>query len=267
MQRDVAATIAFEQARAGLLSEAEQSDPSVGSKRRRTDQAEASPPPPPARSFSSKYRGVSWHSQTGKWKAQIKVLGKDVNLGRHISEEAAAKAYDKAAICARGKQQAKLNFSLDDYNEELEQLESITVAELAPLLRGEEERLQAQTSRYHGVRQNKRSEKWESYIRVAGKHLHLGCHDSEVAAAQAFDQAVMLRHVYCRGGDNPQPLVTNFAPEYYQELLQQVLGGNEDVVVTSGKKAPTNTSAFFQLEDKYVQQLLQRCQHIDKSTC
>ena len=58
-----------------------------------------------------------------------------MNLGRHISEEAAAKAYDKAAICARGKQQAKLNFSLDDYNEELEQLESITVAELAPLLR------------------------------------------------------------------------------------------------------------------------------------
>lgn len=56
---------------------------------------------------------------------------------------------------------------------------------------------------------------------MAGKHLHLGCHDSEVAAAQAFDQAVMLRHVYCRGGDNPQPLVTNFAPEYYQ--VRQVI--------------------------------------------
>lgn len=84
--------------------------------------------------------------------------------------------------------------------------------------RGEEERLQAQTSRYHGVRQNKRSEKWESYIRVAGRHLHLGCHDSEVAAAQAFDQAVMLRHVYCRDGENAVPLVTNFAPEYYQVI-------------------------------------------------
>ena len=71
---------------------------------------------------------------------------------------------------------------------------------------------------YHGVRQNKRSEKWESYIRVAGRHLHLGCHDSEVAAAQAFDQAVMLRHVYCRDGENAVPLVTNFAPEYYQVI-------------------------------------------------
>ena len=93
----------------------------------------------------------------------------------------------------------------------------VTTTKTAPLAcRGEEERLQAQTSRYHGVRQNKRSEKWESYIRVAGKHQHLGCHDSEIAAAQAFDQAVMLRHVYCRDGENPAPLVTNFSPEYYQ---------------------------------------------------
>ena len=63
------------------------------------------------------------------------VLGKDVNLGRHVSEDAAAVAYDKAAICARGKQAAKLNFSLSDYNQDLERLENITVSELAPLLR------------------------------------------------------------------------------------------------------------------------------------
>lgn len=58
-----------------------------------------------------------------------------MNLGRHVSEEAAAKAYDKAAICARGKEFAKLNFSFDDYSDELEQLQKITVAELAPVLR------------------------------------------------------------------------------------------------------------------------------------
>ena len=65
----------------------------------------------------------------------MQVLGKDVNLGRHISEDAAAKAYDKAAICARGKYAAKLNFALDDYGPELERLEAMTVAELAPVLR------------------------------------------------------------------------------------------------------------------------------------
>ena len=44
--------------------------------------------------------------------------------------------------------------------------------------------MQAQTSRYHGVRQNKRTKKWEAYIRVLAKHVHLGCHDCEIAAAQ-----------------------------------------------------------------------------------
>lgn len=61
--------------------------------------------------------------------------GKDVNLGRHVSEDAAAKAYDRAAICARGKDAAKLNFDLTDYQSELEHLGSQTVALLAPILR------------------------------------------------------------------------------------------------------------------------------------
>ena len=63
------------------------------------------------------------------------VQGKDVNLGRHISEDAAARAYDRAAICARGKEAAKLNFDIAQYASELENLESQTVAQLAPILR------------------------------------------------------------------------------------------------------------------------------------
>jgi len=42
MQREDGATHAVDRISAGLLSEAEHSDPSVGSKRRRTDQADAS---------------------------------------------------------------------------------------------------------------------------------------------------------------------------------------------------------------------------------
>ena len=46
---------------------------------------------------------------------------------------------------------------------------------------------------------------------MAGKHVHLGCHDSEIAAAQAFDQAAIVRHAHNLGamGGKPQ-LVTNF---------------------------------------------------------
>ena len=55
--------------------------------------------------------------------------------------------------------------------------------------------MQAQTSRYHGVRLNKRTQKWEAYIRVAGKHVHLGCYDGEVAAAQARSCPVQVGRV------------------------------------------------------------------------
>ncbi len=37
-----------------------------------------------------------------------------------------------------------------------------------------------------------------------------------------------------------------------QGLLQQVLGGNEDVVVTAGRKAPAANDAFFQLEVTFL---------------
>ena len=52
-----------------------------------------------------------------------------------MSEDDAAKAYDKAAICARGKDVARLNFPINDYSDELEQLQNTTVAKLAPVLR------------------------------------------------------------------------------------------------------------------------------------
>ena len=42
------------------------------------------------------YRGVS--SYHGKWHATIKINGKKKHLGYHDSEEAAAHAYDRAAI-------------------------------------------------------------------------------------------------------------------------------------------------------------------------
>ena len=47
-------------------------------------------------SGTSGFRGVSWHTQTGRWKSQIKVAGKDINLGRHLKETAAAQV---RALC------------------------------------------------------------------------------------------------------------------------------------------------------------------------
>lgn len=46
---------------------------------------------------TSKYLGVSWKSDRGRWKAKIRHNGKHHHLGYHDLEEDAARAYDAAA--------------------------------------------------------------------------------------------------------------------------------------------------------------------------
>jgi hypothetical protein len=56
---------------------------------------------------ASRYKGVSW---TGyRWRASIKVNGRIAHLGNFVNEEAAARAYDAAALAAWG-EYAWLNF-------------------------------------------------------------------------------------------------------------------------------------------------------------
>ncbi len=53
----------------------------------------------PRAGTSSKFKGVYWYNEKNSYKASIKVKGKSIHLGTfHLDEEAAARAYDHAAI-------------------------------------------------------------------------------------------------------------------------------------------------------------------------
>ncbi len=60
-------------------------------------------------SASSKYKGVSIHNHTGKWRARIKLHNKEMHIGLFNSEIDAAKAYDHKALELFG-EYAYLNF-------------------------------------------------------------------------------------------------------------------------------------------------------------
>lgn len=54
------------------------------------------------RDNGSGYKGVSFHPQTGKWRARIMVSGHQIQLGLHSSPEEAHAAYSAAAVSYHG---------------------------------------------------------------------------------------------------------------------------------------------------------------------
>lgn len=58
---------------------------------------------------SSQFKGVSWHTNRAHWRANIRINGTLRYLGAFTSENAAARAYDDAALAAWG-EYACLNF-------------------------------------------------------------------------------------------------------------------------------------------------------------
>lgn len=58
---------------------------------------------------SSRFRGVTWERSRCCWQAQIRSNNRNRIIGRFDTEEAAARAYDAAALSAHG-QFARLNF-------------------------------------------------------------------------------------------------------------------------------------------------------------
>ncbi|EYU34109.1 hypothetical protein ABFS82_08G020200 [Erythranthe guttata] len=148
---------------------------------------------------SSKFRGVSKHRWTGRYEAHLwdkltwnitqKKKGKQ---GAYDDEEAAARAYDLAALKYWGNS-TFTNFPISDYKTEIEIMQNMTKEEYLASLRRKSSGFSRGVSKYRGVARHHHNGRWEARIgRVFGnKYLYLGTYSTQEEAARAYDIAAI----------------------------------------------------------------------------
>lgn len=155
---------------------------------------------PPQR--SSIYRGVTRHRWTGRYEAHLwdkncwnesqNKKGRQVYLGAYDDEEAAAHAYDLAALKYWG-EDTILNFPLSTYQKQLKEMEGQSREEYIGSLRRKSSGFSRGVSKYRGVARHHHNGRWEARIgRVFGnKYLYLGTYATQEEAATAYDMAAI----------------------------------------------------------------------------
>ncbi|KAG1661498.1 hypothetical protein FOA52_010213 [Chlamydomonas sp. UWO 241] len=126
----------------------------------------------------SRYTGVSFVKAKANWTVSMwdSQTKRERHIGSYASEEDAARAYDYAAVQARGPT-AKRNFP-DEINSE-------------PPVTAGEQRKQRSTSRFIGVSWNKAKSVWRVALLdpQTKRRRHVGSYASEEDAARAYDWA------------------------------------------------------------------------------
>ncbi|XP_017618302.1 ethylene-responsive transcription factor WRI1-like isoform X2 [Gossypium arboreum] len=173
---------------------------------------------------SSIYRGVTRHRWTGRFEAHLwdktswnniqNKKGRQVYLGAYDSEEDAARTYDLAALKYWGPE-TTLNFSVERYGKEIEEMNKVSKEEYLASLRRRSSGFSRGISKYRGVARHHHNGRWEARIgRVFGnKYLYLGTYNTEEEAAAAYDMAALEYR-----GVNA---ITNFDISHYVERLKQ----------------------------------------------
>lgn len=151
---------------------------------------------------TSQYRGVTRHRWTGRYEAHLwdnsckkegqSRKGRQVYLGGYDLEEKAARAYDLAALKYWGPS-THINFPLENYQKELEDMKNMTRQEYVAHLRRKSSGFSRGASMYRGVTRHHQHGRWQARIgRVAGnKDLYLGTFSTQEEAAEAYDIAAI----------------------------------------------------------------------------
>ncbi|KAJ7540723.1 hypothetical protein O6H91_10G028100 [Diphasiastrum complanatum] len=159
-------------------------------------------PPCAAGKRSSIYRGVTRHRWTGRYEAHLwdkstwnqtqNKKGKQVYLGAYDEEEAAARAYDLAALKYWGPG-TLINFPVTDYTRDIEEMQTVSREEYLASLRRKSSGFSRGVSKYRGVARHHHNGRWEARIgRVFGnKYLYLGTYSTQEEAAAAYDMAAI----------------------------------------------------------------------------
>ncbi|KAI3465229.1 hypothetical protein Pfo_021892 [Paulownia fortunei] len=176
---------------------------------------------------TSQYRGVTRHRWTGRYEAHLwdnsckkegqTRKGRQVYLGGYDMEEKAARAYDLAALKYWGPS-THINFALENYHQELEQMKNMSRQEYVAHLRRKSSGFSRGASIYRGVTRHHQHGRWQARIgRVAGnKDLYLGTFSTQEEAAEAYDiAAIKFRGVNA---------VTNFDISRYD--VEKIMASN-----------------------------------------
>ncbi|KAL9387683.1 hypothetical protein Peur_020807 [Populus x canadensis] len=178
---------------------------------------------------TSQYRGVTRHRWTGRYEAHLwdnscrkEGQTRKGRQGGYDKEEKAARAYDLAALKYWGPT-THINFPLNTYEKELEEMKHMTRQEFVASLRRHHQ---------HG--------RWQARIgRVAGnKDLYLGTFSTQEEAAEAYDIAA----IKFRGTS----AVTNFGIRRYD--VKRICSSSK-LIASDLAKRSSKDSAPVDLED------------------